>query len=127
MNPRALAGGPLLVVDDDEDFRHSLAQALELEGYDVAEAANGRQALEWLARGERPCAVLLDLWMPTMDGWQFRRALEERSFGDVPVLIMTAARTAEADVPRVAAVLEKPFALPQLIAALERHVLGEVR
>jgi len=126
MNPWALAGGPLLVVDDDEDFRHSLMQALELEGYDVAEAANGHQALEWLARGERPCAVLLDLWMPMMDGWELRRALEERSFGDVPVLVMTAARTPEADVPRVAAVLEKPFALSQLIAALERHVRGEV-
>jgi CheY-like chemotaxis protein len=125
MNPRAHAGGPLLVVDDDEDFRHSLAQALQLEGYPVAEAANGTQALEWLARGERPCAVLLDLWMPTMDGWQFRRALEEQSFGDLPVLIMTAARSPDPEVPRVAAVLEKPFTMTQLLAALDRHVGAE--
>jgi CheY-like chemotaxis protein len=121
MNPRSRPGGPLLVVDDDEDFRHSLAEALELEGYRVAEAENGREALEWLARGERPCAVLLDLWMPTMDGWQFRRELEERSFGDLPVLVMTAARSPDADVPRVAAVLEKPFTLSQLLAALDRY------
>jgi CheY-like chemotaxis protein len=125
MNPRAHAGGMLLVVDDDEDFRRSLAQALELEGYQVAEAGNGTQALEWLARGERPCAVLLDLWMPMMDGWQFRRALEEQSLGDVPVLVMTAARNYEVDVPRVAAVLEKPFTLTQLLVALARHVRGE--
>lgn len=112
--------GPLLVVDDDEDFRHSLSEALQLEGWRVAEASNGAQALEWLARGERPAAVLLDLWMPTMDGWQFRRALEQRSYGDVAIVVMTAARTQDAEMLKVSDVLEKPFTMSQLLAVLER-------
>ncbi len=120
------AKGLILVVDDDEDFRASLTEALELEGYDVAEAINGKQALEWLSHGERPCAVLLDLWMPAMDGWQFRLALEERGYGDLAVLVMTAARTQDARLLRVAQVLEKPFTMPQLLAALERHAAPAV-
>jgi CheY-like chemotaxis protein len=119
---RALARGPLLVVDDDEDFRHSLSEALELEGYQVAEAANGLQALEWLSHGERPSLVLLDLWMPSMDGWQFRKKLIEQAYDDVAVIVMTAAPTRDAELLRVTEVLEKPFTLPQLLAVLERHV-----
>jgi two-component system, OmpR family, response regulator MprA len=110
----------LLVVDDDDDFRGSLAEALELEGYLVAEASNGAQALEWLREGERPAAVLLDLWMPTMDGWQLRLALEERCYDDLAVVVMTAARTQDAEVLRVGEVLEKPFTIPEVVAALKR-------
>jgi two-component system response regulator MprA len=122
MQQGARARGPLLIVDDDEDFRHSLAEALELEGWRVAEAADGAQALEWLSRNERPAAVLLDLWMPTMDGMQFRRAVEERSYGDLVIVLMTAARPSEVEPLDVCEVLEKPFTLPQLLAVLERHV-----
>jgi CheY-like chemotaxis protein len=110
----------VLVVDDDDDFRGSLAEALELEGYLVAEACNGAQAFEWLRESERPAAVLLDLWMPTMDGWQFRLALEERGYGDLAILVMTAVRTQDPEVLRVGDVLEKPFTMPQLVAALKR-------
>lgn len=110
----------LLVVDDDDDFRGALAEALELEGYLVAEATNGAQALEWLREGERPAAVLLDLWMPTMDGWQFRLALEKAGYGDVAVVVLTAARTQDAEMLRVGHVLEKPFTMAELAAALKR-------
>jgi CheY-like chemotaxis protein len=123
MDPAAAAAKrSLLVVDDDEDFRRSLAEALQLEGWHVVEAANGAQALEWLSRGERPSAVLLDMWMPQMDGWQFWRELGHRSNGDVAVVVMTAARTQDAELPAVTDVIEKPFTLPHLIAVLERHV-----
>jgi CheY-like chemotaxis protein len=110
----------VLVVDDDDEFRGSVAEALELEGYLVAEATNGARALEWLRESERPAAVLLDLWMPTMDGWQFRLALEERDYGDLPVVVMTAVPTQNPDVLRVGHVLEKPFTISQLVAALQR-------
>jgi CheY-like chemotaxis protein len=122
---KAMHGPPkvkelLLIVDDDDDFRGALAEALELEGYLVVEATNGAQALEWLREGERPAAVLLDLWMPTMDGWQFRLALEKAGFGDVAVVVLTAAHTQDAEMLRVAQVLEKPFTMPELAAALKR-------
>jgi CheY-like chemotaxis protein len=121
MNRPEPAKGLLLVVDDDEDFRASLTEALLLEGYQVAEATDGKRALEWLSQGERPTAVLLDLWMPTMDGWQFRLELEKRGYDDVAIFVMTAARTQDAEMLRVAEVLEKPFTMPKLLAALERH------
>jgi CheY-like chemotaxis protein len=129
---RAMPSAPeakelLLVVDDDDDFRSSLGEALELEGYLVAEACNGAQALEWLRENERPAAVLLDLWMPTMDGWQLRLALEERGYGDLAVLVMTAVRTQDPDLLRVGQVLEKPFTMPELVTALRRASSGVVR
>src|SRR5580704_5633753 len=110
---------PLLVVDDDDDFRLSLAESLEHEGHRVVQASNGEEALAWLRRGERPRLVLLDLWMPKMDGWQLRRALQEP-----PFVVMSAAHALESGFLHVAAVLEKPFSLPQLLALID-HFPGD--
>ena len=67
-----------------------LEMLLRLEMYDVAMAENGLQALE-LMRQRLPCAVLLDLMMPVMDGWEFRRQqLREPALAAVPVLCITA-------------------------------------
>jgi CheY-like chemotaxis protein len=112
---------PVLVVDDDDDFRLSLAESLEHEGYPVVQASNGDQALSWLRRGERPRLVLLDLWMPKMDGWQLRRALEEPPFRGLPVVVMSAAHAVDPGFLHVAAVLEKPFSLSQLLGLLENY------
>ena len=66
--------GGILVVDDDPDIRDSLREVLEDEGYDVSCVGNGREALDHLkAASPRPCVILLDLMMPVMDGWQFRK------------------------------------------------------
>src|SRR5579862_4602951 len=63
----------ILIVDDDPDIRDSLKEVLEDEGYEVNGVANGREALDYLRKSPRPCVILLDLMMPVMDGWQFRR------------------------------------------------------
>ncbi|HZX65144.1 MAG TPA: response regulator, partial [Myxococcales bacterium] len=55
---------PVLVVEDDGDVRDAVAASLRDEGYVVAEAENGRLALDWLQSNADPCLVLLDLWMP---------------------------------------------------------------
>jgi CheY-like chemotaxis protein len=112
---------PLLVVEDDDDFRKSLVETLQQEGYRVAEVSNGRQALEWLRQGERPRLVLLDLWMPTMDGWQLRQALQRPPFDDLPIVVMSAARAQGARILGVADVLEKPFSVDRLLAVLALH------
>ena len=66
--------GGILVVDDDPDIRDSLREVLEDEGYEVACVGNGREALDHLKTANpRPCVILLDLMMPVMDGWQFRK------------------------------------------------------
>jgi len=81
---------PVLVVDDDAGIRQLLRRILEEEGYTVVEAQNGRAALERM--GERtPGAILLDLMMPEMDGFEFVNALRTReTWRQIPVVIVTA-------------------------------------
>src|SRR6266571_4431291 len=81
----------ILVVDDDPSVRESLKRALELEGYLVTLAADGRRALEVMygPTAERPDAMVLDVMMPEVDGLQVCRRL--RGTGDpIPILILTA-------------------------------------
>jgi CheY-like chemotaxis protein len=80
----------VLVADDDLDLRESLRLALELNGHEVDEARNGQEALERLA-SEPPCVILLDLMMPIMDGWQFRRRqLADPVLAAIPVVVISA-------------------------------------
>src|SRR6185295_12106738 len=69
---RGLGNSTVLVVDDDADVRTMMSTLLVLEGYHVLTAENGEQALAAMRR-RHPCVVLLDIMMPVMDGWQFRR------------------------------------------------------
>jgi CheY-like chemotaxis protein len=86
------AARSVLVVDDDADVRAALSELLENEGYTVTLAANGRAALDLLETGFRPCAVLLDLMMPVMDGWDFRaEQMQNPELKDVFVVVITAA------------------------------------
>lgn len=83
-------GGLVLVVDDDPDICETLQTVLEVSGYRVAAAANGREALAALRSGVRPCLVLLDLMMPVMNGMEFRA--EQRadpSIASVPVVVVS--------------------------------------
>ena len=61
----------ILVVEDNDDIRDLLVQVLEEEGYPVESAGNGREALEKLSQSTDPALVLLDLMMPSMNGWEF--------------------------------------------------------
>ena len=90
----------ILVVEDDIDVREGLATFLECEGYHVVEAAHGAEALERLRGGGAFGLILLDLMMPVMNGWDFRRhQLADPHLADVPVICLTAvfdpARVAE--------------------------------
>ncbi|MGZ3461422.1 MAG: response regulator [Archangium sp.] len=88
----------MLVVDDDPDVRELMSQLLELEGHQVQGAADGREALAWLRRGPRPDAILLDLRMPGMNGWEFRAAqLAEPELASIPVYVLTADRTSDVE------------------------------
>jgi CheY-like chemotaxis protein len=81
---------PVLVVDDDESIRGLLRRILESEGYTVVEAENGRAALDCVSQ-RMPGAILLDLMMPEMDGFEFLTALHEReAWRQIPVVIVTA-------------------------------------
>jgi signal transduction histidine kinase/CheY-like chemotaxis protein len=80
----------ILLVDDDEIMRESVRRALEQDRWAVAEAGNGRVALERLAE-QRPDVIMLDLMMPEMDGFEFLVAMRAHAdWQDIPVLIVTA-------------------------------------
>ena len=80
----------VLIVEDDDDVREMLATLLRAESYEVMTATNGAEALNAM-RMRRPCLVLLDLMMPVMNGWDFRKfQLSDPSIADVPVICLTA-------------------------------------
>ena len=77
----------ILVVDDSANVRTLVRDYLTAEGFRVAIASNGRQAL-FVARDEKPDLILLDIMMPEMDGFEFIRAYRKES--DTPVILLTA-------------------------------------
>ena len=115
----------VLLVEDDDELRGGLADALRLDGYRVREARNGAHALRVLRdEGVRPLAIVLDLTMPAVDGWEFRRALAGLpEYADVPVVVTSAVdeRIARRAGP-IAAVeyLRKPFDVETLLSILAR-------
>ena len=87
---RSSAPVQALVVEDDPSMRELLRRLLERDGYSVAEAANGRQALECMAL-HQPALILLDLMMPEMDGFDFIRELRVHAdWQSIPVVVLTA-------------------------------------
>src|SRR5512134_1268402 len=81
----------VMVVDDDVDIRRGIAVALELEGYEVVEAGDGREALQKLRDSAPPVAIFLDLRMPGMNGWQFREEQRrDAELAKIPVIVVSA-------------------------------------
>jgi CheY-like chemotaxis protein len=81
----------ILVVDDNDDVLEVVGALLESEGYGVATASNGAEALDQLGAGLKPALVVLDLTMPVMDGWEFRdRQLRDPELRDIPTIIYSA-------------------------------------
>jgi CheY-like chemotaxis protein len=104
----------VLLVEDDDELRETMRDALELNGYVVIGAEDGQAAYEELDRIERICMVLLDLLMPRMNGWEFLEKLRERpELADVSVIVHTSAPS-EAPVGATR-VLQKPLELRRLL------------
>jgi CheY-like chemotaxis protein len=111
----------IMIIDDDDAIREALEDVLSDEGYEVVGVSDGQQALDYLHAEKRPHAILVDLWMPVMDGWKFLDALlDDPRFSRIPLVVLTAARDQRARDLRVAEVLTKPVQLQQVLGALER-------
>jgi CheY-like chemotaxis protein len=110
----------VLVVEDEEDLREMMREALELHGYAVVTAREGKDALDKLARIDRVCLILLDLLMPGMNGWDFFETIREQpKLASVPVIVhSSAASRAPAGVTRV---LQKPLVLDRLLSTVEQY------
>jgi PAS domain S-box-containing protein len=125
VSPDRVEGGPaILVCDDDASVVEVVGAILEQRGYRVIPAYSGEQALE-RALAERPDAILLDLLMPGMSGWETAAALSEHpETREVPILILSVLSEAEAEdaSKRFADWIEKPLDETVLFEALERAV-----
>lgn len=110
----------VLIVDDEPDIRATVSAMLEIEGYEVSEAANGADALHAVEE-QSPDVILLDMRMPVMDGWGFAAELRRRGHA-TPIVVMTAARDAEHWAAEItaSAFVAKPFGFDDLISAVEQ-------
>jgi CheY-like chemotaxis protein len=115
----------VLIVDDDADMRLTLKLALELAGYQVAEAANGRQALEQ-QRAAPADVVITDIFMPESDGFEAIDGLR-RQFPATKVIVMSGGAQLtkrdylpDAELMGADATLQKPFDIDELLKTLQR-------
>jgi CheY-like chemotaxis protein len=110
----------VLVVDDDVDIRQTIADILESEGYSVAMAGTGRDALACIM-ARAPALILLDLQMPVMSGWKVLSHLRAQRIR-IPVVFMTAGYRAqtEAEEHRAEGHLGKPFEMDDLLNLVAR-------
>jgi two-component system nitrogen regulation response regulator NtrX len=111
----------ILIVDDEESIRQSLTGALKDEGYRVAVANSGGEALEFL-KSERPDAVLLDIWMPEMDGIETLKRIKT-DWPDLIVLMMSGHGNIETAVKATKLgafdFIEKPLSLERILLSLQ--------
>jgi CheY-like chemotaxis protein len=111
----------VLIVEDDSDLRQAVAELLEDEGYECLHANNGIEALTVL-KIQRPDLLVVDLIMPLMNGVDLlARLRHDGSYGDIPVIVMTAANDGMASVKLDVPVLHKPINVPVLRQMLARY------
>ena len=120
-NPRKT----VLLVEDDDDERDALAALLEQEDYRVLQAPNGAEALKLLEAQPDQCQIiLLDLMMPIMNGWDFRRLQKRKAeLANIPVVLMSAGAQIAFAVEDLdaAGYVTKPVELSDLLEKVERH------
>jgi CheY-like chemotaxis protein len=113
---------PVLIVEDDEDLRDMMAQMLTIEGFAATAVGNGREALDYLRRAIKPHVILLDLMMPVMDGWEFRRRQQaDPELAPVPVIVLSALDRSRAAPVDAIAFLKKPLDFDRLLELVRDH------
>ena len=116
----------ILIVDDEKNIRATIARGLRLEGFRTEEAANGEEALTYLRGGGDACVILLDLRMPVMDGWTFRR--EQRGdpgLADIPIVVLSGVEGDRVQELEAAASFNKPVSFQEVVGVVRR--LCEIR
>ena len=91
MPHHSLSHRTILVIEDDQLLAESLVELLEEDGYRVVSVPNGQNALNYLRHNPAPHLILLDLMMPVLDGFQFRREqMRDRALARIPVIVLSA-------------------------------------
>lgn len=113
----------ILIVEDDNDLRETIASVLQIEGVTVFTAANGKEALDIL-RLERPkpCLILLDLMMPVMSGWEFLAERRGRNgLRRIPVVVVSAFNKESVSGAETERVIGKPVNFDLLISIAKQY------
>jgi two-component system phosphate regulon response regulator OmpR len=131
MTEPGLAGGALLLVEDDRVLAGILERYLDAHGFDLRVAGSAEDAERQLERGFRPGLVIVDLNLPGNTGWSLIRSPELLAAGSPPVLVATATTVSPRRLREhgAAGYLPKPFPLETLLATIERLILriGDAR
>jgi CheY-like chemotaxis protein len=115
----------VLVVEDDDDLREVVVSTLERVGYRVLGARDGHDALTLLEREPDVALILLDLLMPRMSGWEFRRQqLADARLAKIPLVVMSATQTLEEAAVSADGLLRKPLSFTSLVKTVERYARG---
>lgn len=111
---------PILVIEGNDAMRERLRSTLELEGFAVEAAANGQEALDRLEAGLRPCVIVMDLMMPAMNGFEFRRQqLRNPELVRIPVITYSGFADVRAGARQ--AVAEPQQDVDGILALVRRH------
>jgi CheY-like chemotaxis protein len=111
----------ILVVDDDPNLVRLISKFLTLEGFAPVSASNGEEALKFLRGGSTVSVILLDLRMPVMDGWTFRR--EQRGdpgLAEIPVVVLSGVEMDGVQEMDVAAAFHKPVSFSEVVSVVRR-------
>jgi len=111
----------ILVVDDDPGIQRVMTKFLKLEGFTPAVAANGEEALAYLRGGGDACVIVLDLRMPVMDGWAFRK--EQRldpSLARIPIVVLSGVEAERIPELEAVAAFRKPVSFPDVLDVVRR-------
>ena len=114
----------VLIVEDHPELRRTLTDLLQEAGYAVTSAADGQEALAGLRNAPPPDLILLDLMMPVMDGWEFRRRQrQDGALAAIPVVVISGGETPSHSPGFVdaASYLLKPIDFDVLLATVARH------
>ncbi len=115
----------VMIVEDDVEARESLAAVLASEGYSVIMVQDGRAALDALRKAPSAvCMILLDLFMPVMNGWAFRdEQIRDPALADIPVVVITADASAAQRIGKlgVVAAMTKPVDFDRLLATVNAY------
>ena len=111
----------ILVVKDNKEIQDSLKVALEVEGYNVFTADNGKDGLDKLSKIPTPCMILLDLMMPVMNGWEFVEELsKDIMLSTIPVVVVSAFGDKKGT-PKTQGYIQKPIDLDALLTTVSKH------
>lgn len=118
----------ILVVEDDPSIRQVIQMVLELEGYQVVTATNGKEGVDILRKcARKPDVILLDLMMPVMNGWEFLAAQKnDRDLAEIPTVVLSASGTKPAP-EGATAYFEKPVEIETILKLAQTYCVSSAR